>query len=128
MQAAFQKKPRLQKKNELDAEASASVELITAEPALEEAPVVAEPIASREIVHEESVELPSEPEPTPPPQPPEPAKQVSKKIYNSEERQALAEEMLPPDVLEYLKEEFRAQFSAVRNLSDRKLYKAGDLS
>ena len=124
MQAAFQKKPRLQKKNELDAEASASVEPITAEPA----PVVADPIASQEIVHEESVELPSEPEPTPPPQPPEPAKQVSEKIYNSEERQALAEEMLPPDVLEYLKEEFRAQFSSVRNLSDRKLYKAGDLS
>lgn len=44
------------------------------------------------------------------------------KIYSAAERQALAKEILPPDVIEYLQEEFRAEFNSVRKLSERKLY------
>lgn len=46
----------------------------------------------------------------------------SKKIYTAGDREALAKELLPPDVIHYLKEEFRAEFTGVRDMKDRKLY------
>ena len=114
MQAAFQKKTRLQKKNE------PSVEAAPSSPVEEPEAPAPEPIAEAPTPEPQAEVAPEPSAPKPPLV--EPTEEKPSKIYNAEERQALAEEMLPPDVLEYLKEEFRAQFSSVRKLTDRKVY------
>lgn len=131
MQTAFQKrKPRSQKKNDPVAPVNAEKPVAEEEPVTEVAsieetdvtPVTFEAPNNDTALEDEflggnvDVSAPEQPTSTAT-HSTEPAK-----VYSAAEREALAKKMLPSDVVEYLKEEFRAEFTNVRRLNDRKLY------
>ncbi|MEM7673067.1 MAG: hypothetical protein AAF212_06980 [Verrucomicrobiota bacterium] len=107
---------------EPSAEESSAAEAAADQPPIPETPPAQPSISPGDQALEDEF-LSGSPE-APLPEPPSPAthSQEPAKVYTPEERQALAEKMLPPDVIAYLKEEFRAEFTSVRKIGDKKLY------